>query len=178
MSFGHLVGLQHDHLPPGVSSHRTGRRGYRQGSPNAFSTLNAVRDAVGMSGTEKSVLIFLALHADGKTGERAFPSYETLAREACTALRTVKYAVSHLEEMGLIVRGDQCYAPKRPQAGKKVIVWNLNLTAIRAMRHTGVLEGEQPAPTSYCPHAEETQRAPHALSNVHLTTERTATTCT
>jgi hypothetical protein len=52
------------------------------------------------------VLICLANYAD-KFGRSAFPSVSTLCKETRLSERTIRYRLDHLEQLGLIRRGNQ-----------------------------------------------------------------------
>jgi DNA-binding transcriptional ArsR family regulator len=54
--------------------------------------------------TPKTILCYLAERANGKRGFFCFPGQKTIAVEAGVSERTVRYALSYLEEMGFIER--------------------------------------------------------------------------
>ncbi len=70
-------------------------------APGAVSLLFAVRDAVGLSTTEKAVAFVLVSHRNAKTGQCNL-SIEVIAAKACVNARTVKRATASLVERGLI----------------------------------------------------------------------------
>lgn len=59
--------------------------------------------------TARHVLICLANYA-GKTGQAAFPSASTLAKETGLSVRTVRYKLDSLVELGVIGLGNQAIA--------------------------------------------------------------------
>lgn len=70
------------------------------------------------------VLLVLADHAD-PNGRGAWPSRQTISKLAGCSLRTVAYALTHLQEEGLIVRGDQRIT--KGLGGYRPTVWDLNM---------------------------------------------------
>lgn len=70
------------------------------------------------------VLLVLADHAD-PYGRGAWPSRQTISKLAGCSLRTVAYALNHLQEEGLIVRGDQRVT--KGMGGYRPTVWDLNM---------------------------------------------------
>lgn len=80
-----------------------------------------------MSGPEKAVLTYLALHGDGPDGRNCRPSTVTLADETCLGLRTVKRALASLEDKGFIVRSGEY---RTRNGGKPVVVWTIALDVL------------------------------------------------
>ncbi len=98
--------------------------------PNAaFRTLRAVRDAHQVTGSKRVVLWVLAMHADGATGENAWPKIDTIAAESGLKVTAVKDALNALAAAGAIRHtGDH-----QVGAGRPVKVWKLALDVLAAL---------------------------------------------
>lgn len=97
-------------------------------SRDAFRTIRAVQLAHRVTGPARAVLYALAVHADGPSGRHAWPSIATLASESGLSRTTVKDTLAILEDAGVIRRGDQSRAPRRP--GRPVTVWDVALDVL------------------------------------------------
>lgn len=96
-----------------------------------------VTDAQGRYyGLAHTVLLDLARHADGKTGENAWPSVERMAKRWHKSPREVRTALDRLEELGLIEDMSHEDRPKYIQGGI-VTVWRVLLPddAVEELMH-------------------------------------------
>ena len=89
----------------------------------------AVRDARGVTSTEKLILFVLASHVD-RRGD-AWPTVALLAQESCKSERTCQRALTGLHAKGLI-------APmgNRGRGGTQPAVWHLRVSRIQASANT------------------------------------------
>lgn len=69
----------------------------------------ALEQRVVVDATARHVLLCLANYA-GKDGDAAFPSTTTLSKDTGLSIRTVRYKLDHLEEIGVIRKGKQAIA--------------------------------------------------------------------
>ena len=94
---------------------------------------------------ELLILYALADHAHDD-GTCAWPSQERIAERARCSVRTVRRHLQNLEERGLIERGDQNHVA-HIRIDRRPIVWDLNLSKVRADNLTGRTSGVERADT-------------------------------
>ena len=96
-----------------------------------------------VSGTDRLLLHTLIVHRNAQTGG-CFPTFQTLAREMCASVRTVKYSAARLAAAGLLEIG------KRKTRDGNGNTYTLNLSPIGATvaPTNGASDGATVAPTN------------------------------
>ncbi|WP_026078239.1 helix-turn-helix domain-containing protein [Pseudomonas sp. PAMC 26793] len=117
-----------------------------------------IRDA-----TARHVLLCLANYAD-KNGKAAFPSANSLSEDTGLSVRTVRYKLDHLEEIGAIRLGNQAIAAAYiDRHDRRPVVYDLCIE-----------RGASPAPGDKRGANEDTTGCRSEHNGVQLTTERGA----
>jgi hypothetical protein len=113
--------------------------------------------------TARHVLLCLANYAD-KNGKAAFPSANSLSEDTGLSVRTVRYKLDHLEDIGAIRLGNQSIAAAYiDRHDRRPIVYDLCIE-----------RGAAPAPGSKRGANEDTTGCSSEHNGVQLTTERGA----
>ena len=110
----------------------------------SFQAVQAIAGAHSIKGATRAVLYVLANYAD-RGGSNSFPSQARIADESGFSDRTVRRALTWLEEQGIIRRigGKR----RRGSRGRAVVIWRIFLSLLKPdilSSRTGQVTNKQP----------------------------------